>query len=158
MRKNRSKLALSNVVSEMLILVMVVILSITFIVSLQSNVSYYIKDKELTKVHVWTVTKDDTMNFTTIHSGGDPTSITGRIYFEYENGTTCTLPTTLTYNGTTETVPGDVYTEPGNFYLYNVKFGEQFQISVTLDELSHGTVYYTLSSKTQILAEVGEKI
>jgi hypothetical protein len=151
MRKNRSKLALSNVVSEMLILVIVVILSVAFVVSLQSNVSYYVKDKELTKIHVWTVTKDDTMNFTAIHSGGDPTSITGQIYFEYENLTSIALSADLTYNNTLSTVDGD-------FYLHSIKFGDQFQISVNLAGLSTGTVYYTLSSRTQILAEVGEKI
>jgi hypothetical protein len=151
MRKNRSKLALSTVVSEMLILVIVILLSVAFVASLQSNVSYYIKDKELSNVHVWTVTQDDIMNFTAIHSGGDPVGITGQIYFEFANYTSLTLTAGLTYNNTVTPVAGD-------FYLPAVKFGDQFQLSVNLAGLSNGTVYYTLSSRSQILAEVGEQI
>jgi FlaG/FlaF family flagellin (archaellin) len=135
----------------MLILSIVVILAGAFAVSLQSNVSYYVKNKELTSIYLSSSTRDQWINFTAIHSGGDPTSITGRLYLEYPNGSTNVLNAILTYNSVSSEISGD-------FTLQSIKFGEQFQVSINLSELDQGTICYLLNSKTQILAEVTQKI
>jgi len=151
MKRKKANTGLSTVISEMLILSMVVILATAFVVSLESNVSYYVKNKELCAIYLWSVATDGRMNFTAIHSGGDATAISGQISIEYENGTSSKLEAELTYNNVSSTVTG-------GFELNAVKFGEQFQISVELAGLSDGTIHYVLNSKSQILAEVDEKI
>jgi FlaG/FlaF family flagellin (archaellin) len=154
----RKKLRLNNrgistVVGEMLMLVIAVILVSTFVVALQSDVSSYVKTKDLSTIHVWTTTNDGFVNLTAIHSGGDPLAISGQLYIEYQNGTSKGLVADLTYNN--ETSPVD-----GAFSLSEVKFGEQFLLSIDVisPQIDNGTIHYIISSKTQILAEVDQKI
>lgn len=151
MKRKKANIGLSTIVAEMLILAIVVILATAFVVSLHSNVSYYVKNKELSSIYLWTATKNGWTNFTVIHSGGDPTDLSGRIYFEYENGTSIRLPAELTYNNASSSLTGE-------FELTQLKFGEHFQISVNSTALTNGTIHYVLNSKSQILAEVDEKI
>ncbi len=152
MKRKKANTGLSTIVSEMLILAIVVILAGAFVVSLESNISYYVKNKELSSIYLWTAKKDGWINFTVIHSGGDPIALSGRISFEYENGTLIRLPAELTYNNASS--------QPltGEFSLTQLKFGEHFQISVNSTALTNGTIHYILNSKSQILAEVDEKI
>jgi FlaG/FlaF family flagellin (archaellin) len=151
MKTKRANRAVSTVISEMLILSIVVILASAFAVSLQSNVSYYVKNKELSSIYLSTSTKGPWVNFTATHSGGDPTTISGHIYIEYQNGSSSNLNALLTYNNVTTTRTGD-------FTLQSVKFGEQFQLCVNITNFTQGTIHCLLNSKTQILAEVTEEI
>lgn len=147
----RCNQALSSVISEMLILAIVVILAGAFAVSLQSNVSYYVKNKELASIYLTTSASGQWVNFTAFHSGGDPVTITCRIYIENPNGTTSPLNPIITCHN-----PPQV--KNGEFTLQTVKFGETFQVSINLTEHDQGIICYRLNSKTQILAEVTHKI
>jgi FlaG/FlaF family flagellin (archaellin) len=146
MKISRYNRALSTVISEMLILAIVVILAAAFAVSIQSNISYYVKNKELASIFLTTSTKDQMINFTAFHSGGDPVTITGHIYMEYPNGSTSPLNPILTCKNQSEVKNGE--------FTLSVKFGDQFQVNINSTELDQGLICYRLSSKTQILAEV----
>lgn len=151
--KTRNNKAVSNVISEMMILALVVVLASAFVISLQSNVSYYVKSKELCSLYLSTTKNEEWINFTAIHSGGDPTAIIGHIFIEDQNGVLQNLdPYLLTYNETPQLVIN------GEFNIPSFKFGDQFQLTVKLDELIDGTIHCTVNSRSQILAEVDEKI
>jgi hypothetical protein len=130
---------------------MVVLLTSTVVLTLNSNVSYYTESRELVSVYLWTNRKDNVMNFTAIHSGVDSVKIHGQIFFEFDNGTTKQLNADLVYNDTTSSISG-------TFDVYSFKFGENITIKADITELTNGKIHYTLSSRSQILAKVDEQI
>lgn len=152
MKKRLSNKGQTTIIAEMLLLVIVVILATTFVASLHSNVSFYVQNKELTSMYVWTTNNDTAINIIATHSGGDPTTISGHIYFEYQNGTSQNVKAKLSFNNTAPIITSE-------FELSQIKFGEQFQLSINKAQFEdHGALHYILSSKSQILAEVDEQI
>ena len=146
LKRKKSNLGVSTVIAEMLMLVLTVILAVAFVASLDSNISYYIQNKPLSSVNVWTITKNNWVNFTATNSGGDPTEIIGHIYLENQNGSSTNLSAQLTYNNTYSNITG-------SFNLPTLKFGQQFQISINTANLGQGTIQYIISSQSQILAQ-----
>lgn len=143
--------AQSTVVAEALLLIMVVILSSTVVLTLNSNVSYYVQNRELVSIYMWTNKNDTTMNLTAIHSGTDSVKVFGQITFEFDNGTTNNLNANLVYKNETQLVSG-------NFEVSSFKFGETMKLITDITGMSNGTIHYVLSSRSQILATVDEQI
>lgn len=146
-----SQKAVSTVISEMLMLAIVVALVVAVVVGVQGSISYYVRNKELAAITLVSTKGNGWMNFTAFHLGGDPVTISGHIYIEYENGTTKNLEALLTYRGMITTING-------KFRLDEIKFGEQLRISVNITGIAEGTIHCVLFSKTHILAEVSEKV
>lgn len=92
------------------------------------------------------------MNLTIIHAGGDAVTISGRIYIEHENGTSNNPEAYLIHGD--KTIP----IIKGQFEIPSFRFGEHLQVSINLTGTSSGVIRCILYSKTQILAEVTQKI
>ncbi|RLI02900.1 hypothetical protein DRO30_01885 [Candidatus Bathyarchaeota archaeon] len=141
----------STVLAQILMLSIAIILATAFVVSLNANVSYYIKRKELSSIFIFTVNKDSWINFTSIHSGGDAVDIFGEVNLIFKNGTSKPL-NALLVRGENE------YYIHGRFQLNSFKFGETFKVCVNSTKLSDCEIHLLLSCHSHILAEVSEKL
>ena len=141
----------STVLAQILMLSIAIILATAFVVSLNANLSYYIKRKELSSIFIFTVNKDGWINFTSIHSGGDAVDIFGEVNLIFKNGTSKPL-NALLVRGENE------YYIHGRFQLNSFKFGETFKVCVNSTKLSDCEIHLLLSCHSHILAEVSEKL
>ena len=129
---------------------MTIILATAFVVSLNANVSYYTKRRELASVFIFTLNKGGWVNFTSIHSGGDAVDIFGEINLIFKNGTSKPLNALLIRGKSRDSIHG-------RFQLNSFKFGETFKVCVNSTGLNYCTVHFLLSCRSHILAEVSEK-
>ena len=150
MKKQKSNRGQSTIVAEVLLLVMVLILSSTVVLTMQSNMSYYTQRRELVSIYLWTNQKDNEMNFTAIHCGVDAVKVHGQITFNFKNGTEEPLTATLLHNNTVTEISE-------TFEISSFKFGENATIITDLTDLTNGTIHYVLSSRSQILAKVDKE-
>jgi len=141
----------SNIVAEALLISIAMILATAFVLSLNSNVSYYLERRELVSVYISTTNKGNWVNFTTVHSGGDLIIVSGQIYITFKNSTSMPLSAILIYKGSNSLIDG-------KFQLDSFEFGETFKVCVNTIELNDCTVHLILSSRSQILAEVSKRI
>lgn len=108
--------------------VIAVILATAFVVGLQTNVSSYVQNNQISSIYVWTSTKNNWTNITAINSGGDATDISGHVFLTYPNATTTDISGYMYFQ-----YPNDTLHYPSGTLQYLKDGAFQYQ---------NGTLYY----------------